>query len=149
MPDQLLVDGMLGKLATHLRMCGYDAAYALDRGVEADDRLLAIAETEDRVLLTRDRQLAAQATGSILFESRDVRDQLRELHEAGYEITLASPPARCGHCNGRLDAVPADDPTPPSVPDPAVESIWQCRDCGQHFWQGSHWEDVRETLAGL
>ena len=35
--DRLLLDAMLGKLATYLRMCGHDAAYALDRGVEADD----------------------------------------------------------------------------------------------------------------
>jgi len=149
MADRLLLDAMLGKLATYLRMCGYDAAYALDRGVEADNRLLAIAEAEDRVLLTRDRQLVAQATGSLLLESRDVREQLRELQAAGFELTLASPPARCGQCNGRLDAVPAENSTPPSVPDPESESVWQCRDCGQHFWKGSHWEDVAETLAGL
>jgi len=40
--DRLLLDTMLGKLATYLRMCGYDAAYALDEGVESDDALLAV-----------------------------------------------------------------------------------------------------------
>jgi len=149
MAERLLLDAMLGKLATYLRMCGYDAAYALDRGVEADDRLLSIADGEDRVLLTRDRQLAAQATESLLLESRDVRDQLRELQEAGYDLTLAREPVRCGQCNGRLNAVDPDDPTPLSVPDPDAESVWQCRDCGQYFWRGSHWDDVRETLAAL
>ena len=33
--DRLLLDVMLGKLAVYLRMCGYDAAYAGDLGVEA------------------------------------------------------------------------------------------------------------------
>jgi uncharacterized protein with PIN domain len=35
---RLLLDAMLGNLATYLRMCGYDAADATDRGVEAADR---------------------------------------------------------------------------------------------------------------
>jgi len=39
MSDRLL-DTMLGKLATYLRMCGYDTAYALDEEAEADDALL-------------------------------------------------------------------------------------------------------------
>jgi hypothetical protein len=56
MPDRLLLDTMLGKLATYLRMCGYDAAHALDEEVESD---------------------------AVLLESRDVADQLGELADAG------------------------------------------------------------------
>ncbi|WP_394348159.1 Mut7-C RNAse domain-containing protein, partial [Halorubrum sp. SP9] len=56
-----MLDVMCGKLATYLRLCGYDAAYALDRGVEADDRLLDLAADEGRTLVTRDRELAARA----------------------------------------------------------------------------------------
>lgn len=33
--DRLLLDVMLGKLAVYLRVCGYDTAYALGRGLEA------------------------------------------------------------------------------------------------------------------
>jgi len=62
MARRLLVDAMLGKLARYLRMCGYDAAYALDRGLEADEDLLAVARDEGRQLLTRDRQLADRAS---------------------------------------------------------------------------------------
>lgn len=35
--DRFLLDAMLGTLTTYLRMCGYDAAYALDHEIEADD----------------------------------------------------------------------------------------------------------------
>jgi uncharacterized protein with PIN domain len=49
---RLLVDATVG-LATYLRMCGHDAAYALDRGVEADDALLELARIEERRLVTR------------------------------------------------------------------------------------------------
>ena len=41
--DTLLLDLMLGKLAVYLRTCGYDAAYAGDRNVEAASRIRASA----------------------------------------------------------------------------------------------------------
>ena len=59
--DRLLLDVMLGKLAVYLRTCGYDTAYAGDRGLEADARIREVAASEGRLLLTRDRQLAAAA----------------------------------------------------------------------------------------
>ena len=147
--DPLLLDAMLGKLATYLRMCGYDAAYALDRGVEADDALLELAADEARRLVTRDAELAVRAPGGVRLGSREVTDQLRELAEAGFDLELADPPARCGRCNGRLEPVDADADVPEYAPDPAAETVWRCADCGQHFWKGSHWDDVRERLSGL
>ena len=90
--DRLLLDVMLGKLAVHLRMCGYDAAYALDRDVEADDRLQAIATEEARTLLTRDEQFAARTPGALLLTTRDVEDQLWELEDAGVEHEHAGEP---------------------------------------------------------
>jgi len=43
---KILVDAMCGKLARYLRMCGYDAAYTLDRGLEDDEAILAVAAEE-------------------------------------------------------------------------------------------------------
>jgi uncharacterized protein with PIN domain len=145
----LLLDVMLGKLTTYLRMCGYDAAYALDRGVEADDRILAITREEGRALVTRDRGLAARADESILLTTRDVADQLRELRDAGFRLTLDDSPTRCGRCNGRVDPVAPDESTPDYAPDPSAVDVWRCRDCGQCFWQGSHWDDVAARLDNL
>ncbi len=147
--DPLLLDAMLGKLATYLRMCGYDAAYALDRGVEDDDAVFGLAVDEARRLVTRDRELAARAPGDVVLRSRGVTDQLRELADAGFELELADPPRRCSRCNGRLELVDPDADAPAYAPDPADEAVWRCVECGQHFWKGSHWDDVRERLAGL
>ncbi|MFB6154978.1 MAG: Mut7-C RNAse domain-containing protein [Haloferacaceae archaeon] len=142
--DRLLLDTMLGKLSTYLRMCGYDAAYSLDRGVEADDAVLSLAVDEDRRLLTRDVSLAARAPRSLLLSTRDVEDQLRELRDAGFDLSLPGEPSRCSACNGSLERVPAGEPRPDHAP---VEgSLWRCRDCAQYFWKGSHWEDVRRRL---
>ena len=171
---RLLVDAMCGKLATYLRMCGYDAAYALDRGVEADDRLLSLAADEDRTLITRDRELAARAAdrkdGAVLLIERDVLDQLREVTGAGLPMELAAEPTRCGACNGRVERIGAGgtgvdpDDRPEYVPDDVGASppedaasdnvqadadsrpAWRCRDCGRWFWKGGHWESVADRL---
>jgi uncharacterized protein with PIN domain len=145
-----LLDAMLGTLATYLRMCGYDAAYALDddRATEADDELLRSARAEGRTLLTRDVALAAWAGDrGYLLEAREVEDQLRTLREAGLALELPARPTRCGSCNGPLEPFPAGAARPDHAP--ADRRLWHCRDCGQPFWKGSHWERVRETLAGL
>ncbi|WP_128477838.1 Mut7-C RNAse domain-containing protein [Halorussus pelagicus] len=143
----LLLDAMLGKLTTYLRMCGYDAAYALDRGRETDEKLLEIARDENRLLVTRDAELAESA-GGLLLTSKDVTDQLGELADAGFALEL-SDPRRCANCNGELVAVAQADSTPEYAPDPAETETLRCPDCGQHFWKGSHWDAVKETLRGV
>jgi len=145
----LLLDVMLGKLATYLRMCGYDAAYAGTRDAEADADALAVAETEGRTLVTRDRGLAARADPAVLLSSREVVEQLRELRAGGFDLSLADAPTHCSACNGRLEPVDRTEPTPEYAPAPHEETVWRCRNCGQHFWKGSHWDDVAETLAEL
>ena len=147
--DRLLCDAMLGKLATYLRMCGYDAAYALDDGLTADEAVLDRLRDSGRTLVTRDRSLASRAPEAVLLTEREIDDQLCELAAAGFELDLADRPDRCGVCNGLLEAVDDDERTPEYAPDPADIAVWRCVDCGQHFWKGSHWDDVAETLAGL
>lgn len=145
-----LLDVMCGKLATYLRFCGYDAAYALDREVEADDAILAMAREEDRRLLTRDVALAERAGDrGFLLHDRDVEGQLRELAAVELDLTLDERPARCGMCNGPVERVPADASVPEYARDPEETAVWRCRACGQHFWKGTHWWQVKETLAEL
>lgn len=147
--DRLLLDVMLGKLATYLRMCGYDTAYALDRDVEADDRVLATAREEGRTLVTRDEGLAARRDDSVLVRSKAVGDQLRELVDAGFALDLGERPRRCSRCNGRLEPVDEAASTPDYAPDAEERDLWRCPDCGQYFWRGSHWDDVAERLSEL
>jgi Uncharacterized conserved protein len=144
---RLLLDAMLGKLARYLRMCGYDAAYALDRGVEADAQLLQLARQEARVLVTRNRRLAERADRSILVESKQILDQLRELRKTSLTIELSDQGAHCGSCNGNLETLPETVDRPDHAP--AEGPVWRCVDCDQLFWKGSHWESVRERLADL
>jgi uncharacterized protein with PIN domain len=162
--DRLLLDAMLGKLSTYLRMCGYDAAYVLDdvdeadrgaagkplgEGDPTDDEIATRARASGRTLLTRDADPAARVDDAVRLDSLDVRDQLRELREAGYDLVLDDPPTRCSACNGELVAVDGDESLPAYAPDPAETDCWRCRRCGQAFWKGSHWDDVAATLDDL
>jgi len=146
--DRLLLDVMLGTLAVYLRVCGYDTAYALDRGVEADDRIAALAREESRRLLTRDVELADRVEGSVLLAERELEAQLAELRGGGVELVPDDEPAYCGRCNGSLEPVPAGADTPGYAPDPDGTDCWRCRSCGQVFWRGSHYDRMRATLEG-
>lgn len=149
-PDDtlLLLDAMLGKLATYLRMCGYDAAYALDRGIEADEPLRRLAEEEGRLLLTRDADLGGRTDDALVLTGKGIETQLAELLAADFRLVLDEP-SRCSACNGTLREVSGGEATPPFAPSPSEQRVWRCRNCGQFFWQGSHWNDVGARLEGL
>lgn len=143
---RVYLDVMLGSLATILRMAGWDAAYALDEGIEDDADVLAAATADDRVLLTRDRQLAARTPHSLLLTSRSTEGQVAELRSAGFIVSFDAP-TRCSACNSRLEPVDGGVATPEGVPDPSETRVWRCSECGQHFWKGSHWDDVVARLG--
>jgi len=139
---------MLGHLVTYLRMCGYDTAYTMAAGVESDDAIRALARTEERTLLTRARQLGASFANRLVLASRERDDQLTELAAPGFDLSLPEEPQRCSRCNGLLTGVDPDETSPAYAPDPGETEVWRCRDCGQQYWRGSHWDDVAERLAG-
>lgn len=145
-PLRLLADGMLGRLARWLRLLGYDTAYEND----ADDLELARrARAEGRVLLTRDRSLAARrGLRTLLIESERVQEQVRQVVE-----TLGPPsnPAlsRCSLCN-----VPLEPATPRQVADRVPPYVLQtqkrfgiCPACGRVYWAGTHLEHMKRYLG--
>jgi len=142
-PDdtRLMLDVMVGDLARILRMCGYDTAYAPERGLLEDDEIADHARREDRVLVTRDERFAASYPESVLVTSTNTDEQLSELRDAGLELELGED-ARCSSCNGELEEV---DDRPEHAPDD-VERVWQCTECGQYYWHGSHWAHVEKRL---
>ncbi|WP_435363198.1 Mut7-C RNAse domain-containing protein [Haloarchaeobius sp. DYHT-AS-18] len=142
---RFLLDVMCGGLTSYLRLCGHDTVYALDRDGEDDDRLLAIAADERRKLVTRDVHLSNRADDAVLLRQRETEDQLAELAAAGVSLTPTDVPTRCGRCNGPVERVAEGSSTPEYAPDDDTPT-WRCRDCGQCFWRGSHWDRMCATL---
>jgi len=150
---RFLADCNVGRLARWLRALGYDASY--HARIE-DSELVREAAAENRVLLTRDRDLTKRRviqTGvvrAILIRDDDVIQQLRQVFsELGLELKEAL--TRCIECNSELVArVPATvvERVPPYVR--STQSRYSaCPDCGRIYWAGTHWQRMREVLMGL
>ncbi|MDY6965110.1 MAG: Mut7-C RNAse domain-containing protein [Halobacteriota archaeon] len=159
---KFIVDRMLGRLVTWLRILGYDTLYIKDVKVnfkEEDDLLLIISKACDRILITRDRTLAQRAEryklGYHYMKPDKVMEQLWEL-SAEYNIELEPKMMRCSVCNAIIRKV--DNRTEIElldkvyVPERMVEEgadFWVCRRCGRVYWQGSHWDNMRRELGKL
>jgi len=151
MPDpRFVLDGHLGRLAAHLRMCGFDTRYRRD----ADDAALAhIAATEDRILLTRDVGLLKRSAirrGAFVRSDRP-RDQLVEILGRFGLAGSVRPFSRCLRCNGRLE--PVDRATVRAVVPPRVlgeqDAFRRCERCGGIYWRGSHHRRMTGLLDGV
>jgi len=144
---KLLCDHMLGTLAKWLRFMGYDTAYP---GPLDDTALLAQARDEDRVLLTRDKELASRSPKALRVRSDDLEEQIREVATA-LDLKLVDPLSRCSLCNAVLVPVPLEavrDIVPEGVRS-KHEEFWQCPTCHRVYWQGSHWDKMVERLNRL
>ncbi|MFH1177062.1 MAG: Mut7-C RNAse domain-containing protein [Acidobacteriota bacterium] len=143
-------DAMLGRLARWLRFAGFDAIY----DAQVPDRLLAaLARSEGRWLLTRDRRLAAAAGPRVLLiRGATLAGQVAELRA---RLPLEADPkrylSRCSSCNGVLDAAGRDDVrdrVPPFVAATAPHFL-TCRACDKVYWPGSHVGRITAKLEAL
>jgi uncharacterized protein with PIN domain len=140
-----LADLMLMRLARWLRMAGCDVSNPPEGADDSD--LIGIALAEERTLLTRDRALAKRCEKAgarcLLVISSDLDEQLGELLDSGLSLELN--PLRCTLCNGPLEEVKGSDSGGPICPKEG-SALWRCKRCGKVYWQGSHWQGIRERL---
>jgi uncharacterized protein len=147
---RFLVDAMLANVARDLRLLGYDAEYLAD----VDDAvLLRRAQAESRVLVTRDRRLAARASGirCILLTENVPSRQVRELLERTRLASTARPYTRCTVCNHPLEELPAEDARD-RVPDHVAHTVrkfFQCAACGRVYWRGTHARGLEHRLRRM
>jgi len=143
-----VVDHMLGRLVTWLRLLGCDTLYA---GAAADAEIARIAQRDRRIVLTRDRELARRKSiKTILIASEKLDEQLAQvIRDCGLRIDDLSP--RCPLCNGLLANLPraeAEGRVPPYVFQ-TQERFLICSVCGHIYWQGTHWQRMQKRLANV
>ena len=154
---KFLVDRMLGRLIAWLRIFGYDTKSALDLEPAAneDTKLIEMAKSEKRILISRDRVLIDRAkkagVAAVLESSDDVREQLEKLMEH-YWLDIDPNMTRCTVCNATLREVTDEDleklKKTGEVPEQLLkdkEALWVCEKCGKAYWQGSHWRNILKT----
>lgn len=146
---RFLADNMLGRLATWLRLLGYDTAYL----PHTDDHELArAARAENRILLTRDVELTRRrGIRSVLIESEQIAEQLRQVFRE-LRLTAREAFSRCAECNVTLDAVSqaaVRGEVPPYVYQTQTR-FRRCPRCGRVYWRGTHWArmvaQIEDTL---
>jgi len=150
---RFVADCNVGRLARWLRALGYDASYHARIG---DAELVREAAAEDRVLLTRDRDLMqrrAIQTGvvrAMLLRDDDVNLQLRQVF-SGLGLVLAGALTRCIECNSLLE--PREPSTVAERVPPYVRQTQlrysECPRCARVYWAGTHWQRMRQVLAAL
>lgn len=143
---------MLGRLATWLRLLGYDTLYFADA---SDAELARRARVEQRVLLTRDVELTRRrGVRAILIESEQVEEQVRQVFHM-LHLTAREAFSRCAVCNCVLEDISKDDArgkVPPYVFH-TQDRFRQCPQCARVYWRGTHWarivghiEDLSESV---
>ncbi len=147
---KFIADGMLGKLTRWLRILGHDVKYSI---VLDDANLIATAESEKRVLLTRDLELYKQASAknidAFYLDPGTGEEHLAELAgRFGIDLDIDLVISRCPKCNAKLR---------PTTKEQAIDKVEKstlnhynefrkCSKCSQIYWQGSHWTKMRKTL---
>lgn len=148
-----MVDVNLGKLARHLRMLGFDAAY--DNRLD-DAAIVDRAVREYRIVLTRDRRLLFRkaVTHGLWIRAVDADLQVKEVLQRLDLYRHVRPLQRCMACNGSIETVEKERVW--SRLEPLTrryyDRFFRCSQCQRIYWQGSHVAHmsaaIRELLEG-
>jgi uncharacterized protein with PIN domain len=146
---KLFCDHMLGSLAKWLRIFGYDTAYP--NATVNDDEVLKSAKSEQRLLLSRDKELIQRAKKSLI---PTIEIRTTELPEQLAEVLRRIPPdtktilSRCTLCNTPLVSVEKKN-VQTFVPEKVFktrDNFWFCPVCKKYYWMGTHYENMMEKI---
>jgi uncharacterized protein with PIN domain len=140
---------MLRGLGRWLRAAGYDTAIA--EGGVADRVLAARCAAEGRILLTKDRHLAATASALarvVLLAEGSVEDDALALRSRlGVDWQFA-PFTRCLVDNRPLEPAPPNSVAQvPTRSQAAGGPLRICPECGRLYWPGGHVRRMGQRLA--
>jgi uncharacterized protein with PIN domain len=149
---KLLCDHMLGSLAKWLRIFGYDTFYP--DATMNDDSVLQIAHREQRLLISRDKELLMRAKKTLIpvieIHTTDLTEQLRQVLKV-IPIEEEKILTRCIVCNTVLHPIQKEiikDHLPKKVYETKNE-FWTCPACSKYYWMGTHYENMREKINAL
>ena len=145
---KFLADTMLGRLATWLRLLGYDTLYLADA---SDAELARRARVEQRVLLTRDVELTRRrGVRALLIESEHIEEQIQQVFHT-LHLTARDAFSRCAACNCVLEDIRKEQvrgKVPPYVFH-TQERFRRCPQCARIYWRGTHWARILGHLQDL
>jgi uncharacterized protein with PIN domain len=147
-----VVDAMLGRLATWLRLVGCDAFFSVQ---VHDDELLEISKEQDRILLTSDEELSQRADEAgveYMLVRGSVDERVASVFRKYGIAPIADPSiARCTKCNGELTEISEEEKH--RVKNLVFEQtynhydrFWLCEYCKSVFFMGGQWENIQKYM---
>jgi uncharacterized protein with PIN domain len=144
---RFVADAHLGGLARQLRMAGFDTLY--DNNFR-DGEVAALSLQENRIVLTRDRELLKRRDVTHGCYVRAIRspEQFREIVTRLDLSGSFRPFTLCVHCNAPLHAI-----AKPLVADRVPPTAYACHErfstcdvCHRIYWEGTHWQRMQGLL---
>lgn len=139
---------MLGTLAKWLRLLGFDVVYP---GPVADREIKEIATKDDRIVLTRDKELGSTQKVKALYVESDELEKQLSFVISELKLEIKNPMSRCSVCNSLIENVDkstVEGQVPNGVFD-RQDEFWFCGECNKYYWKGSHWDKISDTMERL
>ena len=140
----------LGRLVRWLRILGFDTVY-----FKSDNKGTLILEAlrEDRIIITRTKEkIGDLEKKTVVVLSNKLEEQLKEvINKLNLKVDENKMFTRCTICNEILKEVKKED-VKKNIPGYVYKTqnlFMQCLSCGKVYWQGSHWGNVKKTIASL
>ena len=149
-----IVDHNVGKLARYLRMMSYDAVFFTG---DDDGHMVARAQAENRVILTKDTQIMKRRVitrgpvKAVLIKDDRPLTQIKQVISTLKLDPRFRPFSLCLECNQPLSEVSRE-----AVKDRVPEYVFrtqsqymECPICQRVYWRGTHWRIMTEKIASL
>ena len=146
---RFILDVHLQKLARRLRLLGFDVDYL---PVRDDAELSEVSDRENRILLSRDRQLLMRKNVSrgLYVRNTDPEKQILEILSRLDLWDKCRPFSRCMECNGDIRLLEIHNQAAAGIASripPGVRSwcgeYYYCSSCERIYWKGSHYVKLR------
>lgn len=138
---RFVLDAHLGKLTRKLRLLGFDSVYRNDI---TDEEIIFIANSEKRIILTRDKGIlkSGKVSHGYFIRATHPDDQLKEIIDKFDLRSQFNPFTRCLVCNSELTEVSLtvirDEIN--SATATIFKDFYQCTGCKRVYWEGSHFD---------
>jgi len=101
------------------------------------------------------RKALKKGIKAYLVQSSEIIEQLREMRKV-FDIKIEPEMDRCTLCNStirkakpeEMELIKEKDYVYPATLE-SVSEFWLCDNCGQVYWLGKHWENIRERVEML
>ncbi|MFN0202789.1 MAG: Mut7-C RNAse domain-containing protein [Bacteroidia bacterium] len=143
-----ITDANVGKLTKNLRLMGFHVR--TDEGVP-DKEIAAISERENLIVLSRDIGLLKRknVTFGRYLHSEKIEEQLIEVMKRFDLPDKIRPFTLCLVCDGKIQQIEKE-----TVQARVTHTIYQehkdfyqCENCQKVYWEGSHFDKMKENIA--